>query len=142
MTISTDELAMRRESDAIAARRVDVIRPPRSSSCPPHAALLHRLASLITTEDLPPATVTVTPDREVTVDLSRSELVECDVRRWSAALDLDPVTEAATEVGGFAATSWSTSGYDGTGTHWTVIGTVQLPTPITDRFGVGIGPSS
>lgn len=125
---AVSELALRKEIADIAARRPDVITPDAHRPCPPHAGLLHRLAALITTEDLPPAQVTITPAREILVDCTGQTLVENTVRRWAAALELPPVTEAPFDVDGFAATLWSSSGYDGTGSWRKVEGYELLPT--------------
>lgn len=96
-----------------------------SKQCPPHAALLHRLAALITTEDLPPAHLSVN-GRDIVVDLTGTGLVENGVRRWAQALDL-LVTEVPVDgPQGVAATRWDASGYDGTNTWWHVIGDLPL----------------
>src|SRR4051794_30609935 len=115
--MTADVIAMRAEADAIQAKRADAIaaHPATRSKCPPHAALLHRVAALITTEDLPPAKVSITPEGEVLVDLTGAELVENAVRRWAAALDLI-VTDADVEICGFAGRRWIASGFDGHGT--------------------------
>lgn len=94
--------------------------------CPPHAAQLHRLAALITTEALPPAHLSIN-GRDVMVDCSGSELVQGDVRRWAAALDLI-VTEVVYDCpDGTAATLWSASGWDGTNTWWHIAGAQPIP---------------
>lgn len=121
------ELAMRQEVATIARRRPDVIRP-NPSTCPPHAALLHKIAALITTEDLPPAHVSV-KGQDIIVDCSGSGLVQGDVRRWAAALGM-VVTEVAYDCpDGTAATLWSASGWDGTGCWWHVAGALPVPVP-------------
>lgn len=124
MTTTLDELGLRREADSIAHRRPDVIRP-NAGTCPPHAALLHRLASLITTEDLPPAHIGV-KGQDITVDCSGSEQVQGDVRRWAAALSLIVTEVAYDSPDGTAATLWSTAGWDGTGVWWHVAGTLPV----------------
>lgn len=141
--MTADVIAMRAEADAIAAARADAIamHPVSRSKCPPHAAMLHRVAALITTEDLPPAKITVTTAHEVHVDLTGAELVENAVRRYAAALGLI-VTQAEVEVNGFAAIRWIASGVDDGAVWWCVSADELLPTPVTDRFGIGIGPSS
>lgn len=149
MTVTADELAMRREADRIGRRRSDAIAAhpaTTSKQCPPHASLLHRIAAIITTENLPAARVTTTRDGQVIVELTGAALVENGVRRYAAALGL-LVTECPFETeGGLAATQWYASGFDGHGTGvgawWYVHGYETLPTPMTDRFGVGIGPAS
>lgn len=94
-------------------------------TCPPHAALLHRLAALITTEQLPPAHWSIN-GRDIIVDLTGTGLVENAVRRWAAALDL-LVTEVPVDgPQGVAATRWDASGWDGTGTWWHVVGDLPL----------------
>lgn len=127
----------RLEARRIADRRPDVVLTAPRPTCPPSAALLHRVASLITTEDLPPARITVTEDGQLLIDCSQNPLVENAVRRWCAALDLGPVTETAAESGGFAAVEWSSSGY-AFGPWCHVVGGLLLPAPMTDRFGVGV----
>lgn len=134
MTATVDGLAAHREISEIAARRPDVIRAREaaiaqhpatvSKQCPPHAAQLHRLASLITTEQLPPAHLNIN-GRDILVDLTGTDLVENGVRRWAAALDL-LVTEVATDKNGAAGTLWSASGWDGTNTWWHVAGALPL----------------
>jgi hypothetical protein len=145
--MTADVISMRPEEKVaeaaeIQGRRGDAIagHPVTLSKCPPMAVLLHRVASLITTEDLPPATVTVTPTGEVRVDLTGSELVENSCRRWAAALDLI-VTEAAVEFRGFAARRFIASGYVD-GIYWRLDADELLPTPVRDVFGIGIGPST
>lgn len=120
--MSADVIAMRREADDIARRRTDAIsRHPAGTARPPHAALLHRIANLITAEDLPPARVTIRGS-EVLIDASSEGQVENTVRRWAQALDL-LVTQVAYDLdNGVAATLWSTSGYDGTGVWWHIAG--------------------
>jgi hypothetical protein len=140
--VSQSVVDMRSEARRIADRRADAIaqHPATiSKQCPSHASLLHRVAAFITTEDLPPATVRVTPAAEVFIDATGSDLVQNCVRRYAAALDL-PVTEAPYDNdSGFAAVQWSTSGYDGgTGLWWSVSGHELLPTPVVDRFGIGL----
>lgn len=147
--MTADVIAMRAEADRIGRRRSDAIaaHPATvSKQCPPQASLLHRVAALITTEQLPAARVTTTRDGQVIVELTGAELVENGVRRWAAALGL-LVTEAPYEVdSGLAATQWYASGFDGhgagVGAWWYVHGYELLPTPMVDRFGVGIGPAS
>lgn len=142
-----DVIAMRQEIDRIARSRQDAIaaHPATRSKCPPHAALLHRVAGLITSEDLPAATISITPKGEVLVDLTGNELVENGVRRYAAALEL-VVTVADVEVRGFAAKRWIASGFDGhnagVGAWWCISADELLPTPIVDRFGVGVGALS
>lgn len=157
MTVTADELADRRvrdrrEADAIGRRHPDVLTREQakaahpatvSKQCPPHAALLHRVASLITTKNLPPATVTVTTHGEVKVDATGTGLVENCVRRYAAALAL-PVIETPFETdSGYAATRWEAGGFDGhgsgVGAYWIVSGYELLPPPpMVDRFGVGL----
>lgn len=48
----------------------------------------------------------------------------------SQALDLGPVTESPFDVNGFAATLWSTSGFDGVGCWWKVEGHELLPAEV------------
>lgn len=139
--MTADVISMQAEADAIAARRADTIRVHPSTvakQCPPQAGLLHRIASLITTEDLPAAKVTVTPaaTHEVLVDLTGADLVENGVRRWAAALGLI-VTDAEVEVRGFAARRWIASGFEA-GMYWRVQADELLPTPVRDAFGVGV----
>lgn len=138
-------LEAQREADRIAQARPDVITTHVvSRTCPPFAALLHRLAALITAEDLPPASVRVDGlHGQVFVDASGCELVENVVRRYAAALDLGPVTEVPVDgPSGLAAVQWSASSYDGSGVWFLVSGEQLLPVPVTDRFGVGVGPST
>lgn len=79
---STDTL--RAEADAIGRRH-----PHVRGGCPPHAAQLHRLAALITENDLPDASVTLSGDgRCVTVSATLANQPENVVRRWSQALEL------------------------------------------------------
>jgi hypothetical protein len=128
---------LRRESDRIERRRPDAIHRDQdrqtvaftpSRSCPPHAALLHQIAALVTTENLPPARITA-DGSEVFVDASGVELVQNVVRRWAAALEL-VVEEIPLDTGeGFAATCWTASGYDGTGVFWHVAGTKPVAVP-------------
>lgn len=99
-------------------------------TCPPHAALLHRLASLITTEQLPEAHISVN-GRDIVIDASGQPLVQNVVRRWAQALNLI-VTEVVYECpDGTAATLWSASGYDGTNTWWHVAGAEPVPAVTT-----------
>lgn len=133
---------MRAEAAAIGRRHPDVADRRRETdrratgSCPPHAGLLHRIANLITAESLPLAKVQI--DRgQVEIDATGCELVLNVVQRWAAALGL-LVVEVPSEVNGFAATMWEASGYDGTSVWWRVHGTELLPTPMVDRFGVGL----
>jgi hypothetical protein len=133
--MTVDVAAMRAELAELTARRVNEITTP-SRTCPSHASLLHRVASLITTEDLPPARVTVTTAAEVLVDATGERLVQNVVRRWCAALGL-VVTETPGEMHGFASVSWTGSGYH-EAIWWMVQGHELLPTEITDRFGVGL----
>lgn len=152
MTASVHD--MRSEAARIGRAHPDVLsreqaiarHPATTSKCPPSAALLHRVASLITTENLPPARVTTTRDGQVIVELTGAELVESNVRRWAAALEL-VVTEAPFEVdSGLAATQWYAAGFDGhgagVGAYWHVHGYELLPTAMVDRFGCGIGPAT
>lgn len=138
--MTADVVEMRAEADRIGQRRPDAIRPTTAGTCPSHAALLHRVASLITTEELPPAKVTVTPAAEVLVDASGGLLVENTVRRYADAIG-QTVTETPVDVSGWAATQWSASGYlDSVWFH--IVGCELHPTPVTDRFGCGIGPAT
>lgn len=140
--MTVDVAAIQAELAELTARRVNEVPDRPAGKCPPYAALLHRVASLITTENLPPASVTVTVHGEVRVDATGTGLVENACRRWAAALGL-VVTEAPYEVdSGFAATRWEAAGFDGHGTgvgaYWHVHGYELLPTPVVDRFGVGL----
>lgn len=118
----------------IAARREQAIAQHPSTvskQCRPHAALMHRLAALITTEELPPAKVTfafTVTGPEVEVDATGDENVQNVVRRYAAALGLPPVIESPYDApGGFAAIRWTASGRDGTGTWFFVHGYELLP---------------
>lgn len=111
-------------SDDAACRAAAMARHPAGKAigtCPPHAAMLHRIASLITTAQLPPAHVMVN-GRDVLVDLTAEELVESGVRRWAAGLDLT-VTEVRTDTG----TLWSASGWDGQNVWWHITGALPVP---------------
>lgn len=141
MTASVSEMRAeaaeigRRHPD-VADRRHETDRRATVGSSPPHAGLLHRVANLITTEDLPAVKVQI--DRgQVEIDATGCELVLNVVQRWATALGLF-VVEVPSEVNGFAATMWEASGYDGTSVWWRVHGTELLPTPMVDRFGVGL----
>lgn len=129
MTAVSDLVARRETNDQ--ARANAIARHPAGKAlgpCPPHAALLHRIASLITTENLPEAHISIN-GRDIIVDASNGELIQNVVRRWAAALDLI-VSEVPYDLpGGTAATLWSASGYDGTGVHWHVAGAQ----PVTAR---------
>lgn len=119
----TAEVIAIRADDA-ACRAAARARHPAGKAlgtCPPFAALLHRLASLVTTADLPPAHVSVN-GRDVLVDLTGCELVENGVRRWAAALGL-----TVTDVHADAGALWSASGYDGTGVWFHVTGALPVP---------------
>lgn len=96
-----------------------------SPSCPPHAALLHRIASLITTEGLPPAHWSIN-GRDIVVDCTGAELVENVVRRWAAAIELLVVEIPVDGPAGVAATRWDASGWDGTGCWWHVFGDLPV----------------
>lgn len=126
MTAVSDLAAHRQVNDQ--ARADAIARHPAGKgmgTCPPHAALLHRVASLITTENLPPVHISI-HGNDITLDASNGELVQNVVRRWAAALDLI-VSEVPYDLpGGTAATLWSASGYDGTGVHWHVAGALPV----------------
>jgi hypothetical protein len=101
-----------------------------SNTLSPQAARLVRLATLINDEQLPPASISIAADgSHVQVTASQCPLVENTVRRWAAALEM-VVTETPSEVEGrIAATTWSASGWDGTGTWWLIAGTEIVPAP-------------
>lgn len=126
MKTLTAPLDLTAEAAAIARRRPDVIRTDAvSRSCPPHAALLHRIAAVMTTESLPPAHLSVN-GRDVVIDCSGDPLVENAVRRWAAALDL-LVTEVPVDgPAGVAATRWDASGWDGSNCWWHVFGVLPV----------------
>lgn len=107
--MTAEVIALR--SDDAACRAAAMARHPAGKAvgtCPRHAADLHRIASLITTGDLPPAHLSIS-GRDVLVDLTTSELVENGVRRWAAALGFEIVTEVRTDTGRL----WSSSGFRG-----------------------------
>lgn len=123
MTAVTD-LSTRRDGLAAAMERHPAGKG--RGTCPPQAAMLHRLASLITAENLPPAHIVINgPD--VIVDASGEELVQNVVRRWAQALDLLVTEVAYDNPDGTAAVLWSGSGWDGTGTWWHVAGAQPVP---------------
>lgn len=124
------ELAARREIAEIEQRRPDVIRRDPHRQSPPHAGLLHRIATLITTENLPPAHININ-GRDILIDATNGELVQNTVRRWAQALDLIVTEVAYDSPDGTAATLWSASGWDGTGCWWHIAG--ALPVPATSR---------
>lgn len=135
--MTVDAAAIHAELAELTARRVNEV-PSRSQlrTCTPHAALLHRVAALENAEDLPAAEVRVNRIGAVAIDCTGSEQVQSDVRRWAAALDL-AVTESPWDVEGYAATQWTARGVVN-GTWFSVLGYELLPTPVVDRFGVGV----
>ena len=95
---------------------------PTTPTLTPTAGRLHRVAALITSENLPDVHIAFGTDLVVVGAHGDDREAENTVRRWSAALRTPVTTRVCDMPDGTAGTEWSASAWDGHGSWWLISG--------------------